>query len=154
MQVNSLVDFLCSFEQDFLFLDKPYFQSVFSEYIYMYYMYIIYVGYTGWPRAGCRIGNIIGSSFVYEIPPDMHFRYSKRSSPGVILKFAPARKRSCMSCTCLFAFFQVGNSETCPYLILNMVQVRFLNVIFEKIAKILKLKVSCFKNIVESAAEF
>ena len=69
-------------------------------------------------------------------------------------KFVPARKRSCMSCACLFAFFQVGNSETCPYLILNMVQVRFSNVILEKIIKILKLKVSCYKNIVESAAEF
>ena len=51
----------------------------------------------------------------------------------------------------LFSFFQVGNSETCPYLILNVVQVRFSNVIFEKKVNILKLKVSCYKNIVESA---
>ena len=35
-----------------------------------------------------------------------------------------------------------------------MVQVRFSNVNFEKIVKMLKLKVSCYKNIVESAAEF
>ena len=51
---------------------------------------------TEWSRMGYRIGNIIGSSLVYEIPPNMHFRYSERSFSGVLFKFAPARKRSCM----------------------------------------------------------
>ena len=40
-------------------------KSTFTEYIYIY----IYTHYTGWPRVGCRIGNLIGSSLVLKCNP-------------------------------------------------------------------------------------
>ena len=63
------------------------------------------------------------------------------------------RGRACLAHVCSLFSRSVIVSNS-PYLILNMVQVKFPNVIFEKIVKILKLKVSCYKNIVKSAAEF